>query len=124
MRVVVATGLLGLLACGGSDTPAPVSFEPAPAVTPAQQTLECDDRDGDGRGPGCDAGPDCDDTDPATFEACGQCLTATEGCPCEVGTKPLDCLPDPSRYPPEFCNEGTRFCRDGEWTDCLPLAHF
>jgi phosphatidylserine/phosphatidylglycerophosphate/cardiolipin synthase-like enzyme len=36
----------------------------------------CVDRDGDGRGAGCQAGADCDDTDPACFE--GGCCVTTE----------------------------------------------
>jgi streptogramin lyase len=74
----------------------------------------CEDLDGDGRGPGCPAGDDCDDADPGHFEDCADCPTThAPGCLC---------LPEESHPcydgPPGTegvgtCRPGIRTCVDG-----------
>ena len=84
--------------------------------------VECIDEDGDGFGEGCILA-DCDDEDPEVTDACFGCSIPTEGCPCEPGTEPEFCKPPPVEIGGEtvICNEGTRYCRDGEWTVCEPI---
>lgn len=84
----------------------------------------CIDKDGDGFGEGCAEGPDCDDEDDTTFETCGVCLDTREGCACEPGTKPVECIIEEPGVPAHLCKTGLRSCRDGVWTACEGFALF
>lgn len=87
---------------------------------------ECVDEDGDGRGRYCSGGYDCDDSDPTITDECRRCRWPNEGCPCEPGTEWLSC--DPPDRPTDggvfVCTEGTRYCRDGEWTACEVIGEY
>ncbi len=61
-RALPWLGMGALLAAGGLEGLA--KDAPAHAFGAAPPS-GCDDRDGDGRGPGCAAGPDCNDRDPS-----------------------------------------------------------
>lgn len=76
----------------------------------------CTDRDHDGRGPGCSAGPDCDDTDPGVTDQCTRCIRPAEGCACQGREQPLPC----GVRVEGVCQGGIRSCEQGRWTDCRP----
>lgn len=90
----------------------------------------CMDEDGDGFGYGCVPGADCDDADPNITDECRRCAVPNKGCPCEVGSKPLNCDPDDKRVTMNgvtgtlVCSEGTRYCRDGIYSDCEILFQY
>jgi hypothetical protein len=88
-----------------------------------QAEAACEDQDGDGFGEGCKAGPDCDDNDDTHFEQCGACLDTAEGCECEPGTEPVECIIKQD-LDTELCLTGVRSCRDGLWTACEGTAQF
>ena len=114
---MTVAGLMLAMGCGAQE-------EPQAEAVPVTQPLTCSDRDGDGYGQGCDAGSDCDDDDPTeNVECAADCSQPAEGCPCEPGTHPVDCIPD-LEHDEVFCNEGTRYCRDGQWTTCMPIFQF
>jgi hypothetical protein len=79
----------------------------------------CTDGDGDGHGPGCPAGPDCDDTDPFHSSDCPACLAGpTEGCVCDA-SDPIACYDGPDgTIDVGACRSGSRRCVDGLWTAC------
>jgi DNA-binding beta-propeller fold protein YncE len=76
--------------------------------------VPCLDLDGDGHGPGCAAGLDCDDADPAHFEDCADCPTThAPGCSC-VAWEDYDCYEGPEGTAGVGeCAPGTRACVDG-----------
>jgi hypothetical protein len=85
----------------------------------------CTDGDGDGFGPGCAAGLDCDDADPASTNECRNCATPDTGCACDGSVPEQTCYLDPVDVDGvAMCHSGTRFCRDGAWTSCLQLERF
>lgn len=84
---------------------------------------ECADGDGDGYGPHCEAGPDCDDTDPTRALNCerppSDCEADPEavGCPCIGGNQACyDGAPETIGV--STCVEGRRRCAEGRWTEC------
>lgn len=86
----------------------------------------CVDKDGDGFGQFCDPGADCDDSDPNITDECRRCRTVKAGCPCEPGTMPKKC--DPPDMQVEggtlVCKEGTRYCRDGFYSECEAIGGY
>ena len=70
------------------------------------------DLDGDAYGPGCPAGPDCDDMDPLHHDDCSACDTGpAPGCPCAVGAPSVSCFDGTAAQagtPP--CMKGLRAC--------------
>jgi len=87
---------------------------------------ECIDDDGDGFGPYCGKGMDCDEDDPMVTDLCYRCAQANEDCPCEPGTEALFCLPPDMKVEGGLivCTEGARYCRDGAWTDCERIEQY
>jgi len=92
---------------------------------------ECMDADGDGFGKYCAAGPDCDDNDPTVTNECVACKTPNKGCPCMAGTMPMHCNPHYMMTTTKngvmgtlTCSEGTRYCRDGLYSDCEVLLQY
>lgn len=83
---------VGMLACDGAP----------PAANPSGG--------GGGRGAGddtVDGGTPCSDTEP--------------GCPCEPGSGPVECYPEPITHPDgtrECLGAGIQFCRDSVWSRC------
>jgi hypothetical protein len=78
---------------------------------------DCADGDGDGFGPGCLAGPDCDDADPDNWISCASCADGDadayfSGCDAYAGRLGPDCDDaDAAVFPaaPELCD-----CRDNQ----------
>lgn len=107
--------------CGGDDKPGP-SAPGGDSGTPM-----CIDMDGDGFGVDCPAGADCDDADISVTNQCRVCVDSPmqAGCPCEP-QEGIPCEPPPIPHPDGVlvCREGTRFCRDYEWTVCEPLGDY
>lgn len=121
-RVAICACLLGVWACGDDDVP-PTSPTKRDS---GGDDYECVDEDGDGFGKYCDEGPDCDDDDPEVTDECRKCARVREGCKCTPGTEPLKC--DPPDIKTEggilVCSEGTRYCRDGSWSDCEIIGDY
>jgi len=84
--------------------------------------LDCLDADRDGAGVGADCrSEDCDDTDPATIDECGQdCERHPDrrGCPCD-GVTPQACYRGPSGTAEQgVCGAGLQRCEEGVWGAC------
>jgi hypothetical protein len=89
------------------------------------------DDDGDGFGLHCKLGKDCDDTDPTVTDECYRCLMPIKDCPCMPGTPGMRCDPHymmkvtmNGQTGTLTCNEGTRYCRDGVYSDCEVLLQY
>jgi streptogramin lyase len=85
---------------------------------------ECRDADGDGRGEGCEAGPDCDDDDAALGEDCSagarECADDpfAEGCACLAGSR-RECYGGAeSTRDVGMCSAGRQVCPTGRWSAC------
>ena len=107
-----------LFGCGGQGpVPPGVAEDPEP-VGPAR----CSDLDGDGFGLGCEAGPDCDESDAALHEGCISCGSRPqEGCACEAA-EPAEChsgAPVPDEHGRLRCFVGHRDCVEGLWSSCV-----
>jgi streptogramin lyase len=96
-----------------------------------RRTLICDDGDGDGYGPGCARGADCDDADPLRASDCSdagvtqeECEAApvTQGCPC-LRSEQAACFPGPlEREGVGRCKAGLASCDDGRFTACRDVV--
>jgi hypothetical protein len=91
----------------------------------------CVDMDGDGFGKNCKAGTDCNDADPTITDECVRCKTANKGCPCMAGIPPMSCDPHYMAKSTKngvtgtlVCSQGTRYCRDGVFSDCEVLLQY
>lgn len=119
--LLCALALCLVAGCGGEDGPGP-SAPVGDSGTPV-----CIDMDGDGFGTDCPSGEDCDDDDANVTNECRVCVgdPTREGCPCTPQEGVL-CEPPPIPHPEGvlICREGTRFCRDYEWTACEPLGDY
>jgi len=120
------------MACGGGDDGVGPGST-VPASTPdggGRGQRICTDADGDGFGRYCDDGPDCDDTDPTITDECVRCREPNKGCPCEPGSAPMFCDPEDMKTVQNgvtgyiVCNQGTRYCRDGVFSDCEILFQY
>ena len=89
---------------------------------------ECIDRDRDGFGENCPAGPDCNDengeVNPSRSEICGDGFDnncndeADEDCPCTEGAS-RTCYEGPEEAEGVGdCQDGVQFCEAGEWSTC------
>lgn len=94
--------------------------EHAPREMPAETSARgCIDQDQDGYGRDCESGPDCDDADTTVHVGCTGCEFPEQGCACEAGAQPIGCFLDKTvEDDVVMCHEGTRYCRDGSWSDC------
>jgi hypothetical protein len=126
---------VGSIGCGGGDDDDSAGKGGDKVSTKgdggtATGSRRCTDEDGDGFGRYCVAGADCDDSDPMVTDECRRCLTTSEGCPCEPGTKPMYCDPEDVRTTMDgktgvlVCSEGTRYCRDEVWSGCEILFQY
>jgi streptogramin lyase len=85
---------------------------------------ECKDGDGDGRGEGCEAGPDCDDGDDALADDCSadarECAgdPFSEGCACLAGSRRECYAGAESTLGLGLCSAGRQTCPTGRWTAC------
>lgn len=132
IRMVCALGLLLVLGCGGDGGGGGPSGPPV-SVDPDGGTGRrvCVDEDGDGFGRNCGNGNDCDDDDPSVTDECRRCVSPNADCPCEPGTMPMT-----GCKPPDMdavvngvsgtwvCSEGTRYCREGLWSECEILWQY
>ncbi len=86
----------------------------------------CIDKDEDGFGFQCEAGPDCNDDDPAYNVSCPSCTRPDEGCDCDADALPVDCTisVEVTERGALLCKIGTRYCRDGVWGACEGIAEF
>jgi DNA-binding beta-propeller fold protein YncE len=92
----------------------------------AGQDPVCEDQDGDGYGPGCPLGADCDDQDASVNFSCDCEVVPRAGCAC-TDEAPLTCFEASQallQNPP--CHAGQRTCAAGTWGACegqfLPTA--
>jgi hypothetical protein len=119
--LAICLGVWGVWSCGDDSAP------PKKAThRDAGDEYACVDEDGDGYGTYCDKGADCDDTDPSITDACRRCTQPKLNCPCKPGTMPMKC--DPPNIKVEggtlVCSEGTRYCRDGVYSDCEIIGQY
>jgi sugar lactone lactonase YvrE len=82
---------------------------------------ECEDEDGDKFGPGCLAGPDCDDSNSHLNIYCPPCESGIyEGCECSNEGSSIACYPgEPDYLGIGECVAGQQTCTEGYWTGCL-----
>lgn len=116
IRPVLGWLILALWACGD---------EPEGNAPVVASEGECVDLDGDGFGSHCSAGPDCDDRSPDIHTGCTDCAAPSAGCACEPGTAPASCYLDVTREDGDLmCHEGTRYCREGVWSQCEDIFSY
>jgi sugar lactone lactonase YvrE len=115
--MIVFTALPGLAACGANSNGNP--WDAATDSDAATEVLTCTDLDGDGRGPGCSEGGDCDDSDPDVWDDCDNCAsTHAEGCACEAGDS-FFCYEGPAGTEGVGpCQRGVRSCIAGQLGPC------
>lgn len=120
---VVLSLCVGAWSCGDDEAPPKKTVH---RDSGPDEEYVCVDEDGDGFGQYCDKGTDCDDSDPNVTDLCRRCATAREGCPCKPGSEPTKC--DPPDIEVEggtlVCSEGTRYCRDGFYSDCEIIGQY
>ncbi len=94
----------------GADAGGP----PAPNACPG-------DQDGDGFGPGCPDGDDCDDANPWFNTYCPPCETGIHpGCPCTEPDKSIPCYDgSPAVLGIGVCTEGAQTCMGTHWSECV-----
>ena len=134
VRLFTLVALLALLAgCGGGDDE-PSDKDGGLSLSPDASggSHKCVDNDDDGYGDYCKR-RDCDDDDPNVTDECYRCsnMATMPDCPCDVGTKPLECDPPDTRimldngnWATVYCTEGTMFCRDEVWSECEILWQY
>lgn len=120
---------LGLLltanqGCSGED-PSLTPGASAPSA-PADTLAGCEDSDGDGFGPNCAAGSDCDDGDPQATNQCYRCQEpGAEGCACAAEGSQAPCGVTVSRQEASLeCGKGVARCENGSWTACEVTSTF
>jgi hypothetical protein len=119
-----AISLLAAAGCAEDEKRRP------PVALPGDAATNCVDQDNDSYyavSPDCPGGDDCDDTNADVTSQCRTCLDdpISEGCGCEPQMG-VECVPPPKAHPEGLlvCREGTRYCRDGFWTECEPLGEY
>ena len=122
-RALCLMALLIGFGCGGDDDDGSTK-PPSGRPDAGGGSRTCMDNDDDG------FGDDCDDDDPEVTDECRRCKVPNKGCPCEAGTKPMWCDPKDMRTTQGgktgvlVCSEGTRYCREEEWSDCEILFQY
>ncbi len=80
---------------------------------------DCVDNDGDGRGTGCNLGPDCNDFNPDVV-LCDCSESNFAGCECTVEGATESCFDGRAELEGVGqCRGGTRTCTGGQWTPCV-----
>jgi hypothetical protein len=80
---------------------------------------ECSDSDGDGYGPACIAGRDCDDDDASLTNECYRCTTPDVDCACDEPGEVVACGKVHARVGDRVsCTVGERTCEQGAWGAC------
>src|SRR6478735_341170 len=102
------------VACSGGGTDeVPAAPGSDASVDPG---VECVDTDGDGFGPGCNAGADCDDANASVTNECYRCATPDDDCPCSTEGMTYACGKIESKTDHGVtCKMGERVCRGGTW---------
>ncbi len=114
-RFALVLGAAFAAACGG-EHPDGLDLDDA-SVTGTPPV--CFDQDGDGFGPSCALGADCDDGDPAVTNECYRCANPDEGCPCSEEGATVLCGDVASRTESQVtCKMGERVCQGGTWSAC------
>ncbi|MFH1529624.1 MAG: hypothetical protein ABIK09_02695 [Pseudomonadota bacterium] len=95
--------------------------EIVPGLDTGQLPEDCLDLDGDGYGPGCFVGGDCDESNPNFNVYCPPCAyQTTAGCPCEQPNLVEFCYEgDPAEVGIGVCSLGERYCDGQYWSECL-----
>jgi hypothetical protein len=128
-RVLCAVAMMLGFGCGGGHhAPAVTAVSSNEDAGQGSGSTDCKDQDGDnyGVGLGC-IGRDCDDTNPMITDQCIRCAMPAVNCPCDPGTKPTKCDPHYSMKVMGgtfVCSEGSRYCRDGVYSDCEVLMQY
>ncbi len=126
-RTASILALLLSAACG-TDAPIDASQQSGASIkgVPETSAEACVDADGDGFGPHCEDGPDCDDADDTIFEGCDTCAEPEEGCGCAPDTLPVECTLSSMQVGDDnmLCKTGKRYCRDRHWTECVGVGTF
>jgi hypothetical protein len=82
---------------------------------------ECIDQDGDGFGPSCGRGPDCDDSRSTITNECFLCVRDAPGCKCTDEGKEAGCGKVTAQIGKQTtCSSGQMVCRSGTWGACIP----
>lgn len=117
---------LCLLALGCSDDSSGTGDSVPTDRDSGAASRECYDEDGDGFGPHCALGKDCDEEDPDITDLCYRCATQNPDCPCEPGTEPIFCDPPDEKVQGGLitCTMGTLYCRDGAWSECERIDQY
>ena len=105
-----------------SDTSSSSSDTQSAADTTKKDTgppkLICIDKDKDGFGINCDAGPDCDDSNPNFAVVCPDCTKKNYvGCACK-GVAANCYTGNPQWIGKGVCQAGVQLCKGGYWGDC------
>ena len=116
LSVLLAIAVASITAaCGDDDRPLP----PLTSTGGSGGASECTDKDGDGHGLGCAAGPDCNDSDPKVT-ACNFCSKPRPGCPCDTQGERAPCGQVESQVGDQTaCGYGETVCQSGKWSECI-----
>jgi hypothetical protein len=120
-RLAICLCMVTAWSCGDDDTPPKKA-----SYSDAGDEYACVDADGDGYGVYCVKGADCNDSDPNVTDECRRCRQPKLNCPCKPGTMPMQCDPPDMRVEGGtlVCSEGTRYCRDGLYSDCEIIGQY
>jgi len=81
----------------------------------------CVDRDGDGFGPNCWRGPDCDDSLSTVTNECFLCAREAPGCKCTEEGREESCGRVTAQIGKQTtCSSGKMICRGATWGACVP----
>jgi hypothetical protein len=115
-------GLLGVawaaswVGCQMETKPPAIGDDPGPG-----RPGECVDQDGDGFGPNCARGPDCDDARATITSECFACMHDAPRCPCAEDGVRKSCGKVTARIGMQTtCASGEMLCAGGRWGECWP----
>lgn len=112
LLATVVTVLLLVMACRSESDHAP--------MLDGVDRLKCVDNDGDGFGPSCKRGTDCDDTDPEVTDQCWRCTKPHPGCTCTVEGQRASCGEVEGIVAGQvICGAGEVVCTNGQWGECI-----
>lgn len=122
----LSIGLAGAIAFAGCASPGSTANalgQDSWIDRPAQPSPGCTDDDGDGLGPGCRGGMDCDDSNALVRDECYACNGNQAGCPCRDEGRTIAC----GELVPDFnggsgCRLGQRVCENGMWSECRAVS--
>jgi hypothetical protein len=115
-------GLVVFGAIGCSSQPSNrFSHNDGPLPSGTDGPVACVDLDGDGFGPGCSAGNDCNDNDPKITAQCRQCTyPGQRGCLCASPGERVACGKVVEHIGDQLiCGQGESVCQSGIWSECV-----